>query len=210
MITFRKIIITIALTAFFFSGCSSENNSAVDFEKALKKDALISLREALVEDYTRLTIIRGSLYKFSMDVSKPLYLGIAVGSLQSLILSEEYEYKRFTKLENLPPQIKKDIIPQPMLNIIIKKRDVLSHAYSDILDPLAKQLDKGGTVSQEQKKAIAELIRLLDRIVSEYATLTKPDIDFNGKEAENAFFHLQEYHKEIQKLRLPEYQQEQW
>lgn len=199
----------IFLFLFFSFGCSGNGDGEnLDYQKALKDDAVQGLSGAIAEDYTQLTIIRGSLYKYSINPSKPQYLGITIGALQAMVFPTEYEYDRLTKLESISPAMKKDIIAQPMLNIVMKKRDVFSHLYSDLLEPLNKQIDEGKPVTPQQIKTLNETVRVLDRMVTEYATLIKPGLDFNGREAEDAFLRLQGYHKELQKIKLPPYNPE--
>ncbi len=212
MITGKRILAAIMILLFLCTGslgCASSDSGKIDPEKALRNDAVNSLKGEIGEDYTQLTIIRGSLYKLTIDPSKLEFLGIAIGALQASVFPQKYEYERFTQLTDISPEMKKDIIAQPFLNIVRKKKDVLTHLYNDVLDPLTQQLNSGKPVTPDQVAALNQVVRILDRMASEYATLIKPEVDLNSTEAEDCFFLLQDCQKDLQKIKLPAYKVEQ-
>lgn len=202
------LIIFLFLFVFPISGCLNRSaNEKIDMQQALIQDAKNNLQANIAEDFARLTIIKGSLGKFLVNENNPQLLGSAIGATESMIFPEKYELVRLTKIINISAEIKKEIISQPMLDIIYKNREVMNHIYNSVLLPLSLQIEKEKTATTDQLIVIDQVIRLLDKITIEYRNLSRSGIDYNGDEAQANFITLQNLNRELQKLKLPEAKQ---
>ncbi len=184
------------------AGCSDRDTEKLNFAEALKKDAINSLKSAYAEDFTRISIIRGSLYKFVVNPRNPQNLGVAIGAIEATVFPEEYELQRFNQLENISAQMRKDIISQPMLSITLKKREVLNHIYNSVLKPLSLKIENGKNVTPQETEVLSNLINLLDTLAQNYSVLANKDVDFNGSEAQRSFLSIQNSLREMQNLEL--------
>lgn len=197
------------LITVFLSGCSTVTpDDNIDLRQALIEDARKNLKASISEDFTRLNIIKGSLGKFLVNRNNPQYLGAAIGATEAMIFPEKYEIVRLTKMIDISAEIKKDIIAQPMLDIIHKNREVMNHIYISVLQPLALQTGKGKPASADQLAVIDNVVRLLEQVTMDYRSLSQPGIDFNGDEAQASFMNLQNLNRELQKQKLPELKQQ--
>lgn len=204
---FLSIIILLFLI-MPLSGCLNKTtNEKIDLRQALLQDARNNLQANIAEDFTRLTIIKGSLGKFLVNKDNPQLLGSAIGATESMIFPEKYEIVRLTKMIDISAEIKKEIISQPMLDIIYKNREVMNHIYNSVLQPLAVQIEKGKTTTSDQLLVIEQVVRLLEKVTIEYRNLSLPGIDYNGDDALASFMNLQNLNRELQKLKLPESKQ---
>lgn len=183
-------------------GCSSNNSQDYDYEQLLLEDATLNLKSTYAGDFTRITIIRGALYKFLINPDNPQQLGTTIGAVEATVFPEQYELSRFDRLENLPATMRKQIISQPMLGITLKKREALNHIYNAVLKPLSTHIDKGGPIGPQERAVIDSLIILLDTLSENYSYLSDKDTDFNSSEAQRIFISMQHSFRELQKLEL--------
>ncbi|MFZ5640642.1 MAG: hypothetical protein ACOY4Q_08120 [Bacillota bacterium] len=198
----------IFMTFLPLAGCSPGTaGSNLDLRNALISDAKSNLQATIAEDFTHLTIIKGSLGKFLVNKNNPQHLGAAIGATESMVFPEKYEIVRLTKMIDITADMKKDIISQPMLDIIFKNREVMNHIYNSVLQPLAAQTEKGKTAATEQLLVVNQVVRLLEQVAMEYRSLSQPGTDFNGNEAQASFMKLQDLNRELQKQKLPELKQ---
>lgn len=196
------------LLLFLIAGCSKDSGTNLDLQKALVHDAKSNLQATIAVDFSHLTIIKGSLGKFAVNKNNPQNLGSAIGATESMIFPEKYEVTRLTKMIDISADMKKDVITQPMLDIINSNREVLNHIYTSVLKPLAVQMENGTPVTADQLYTINELTRLLERMTAEYSNLSRPETDFNSNDALNSFVSLQDVNRALQKLKLPVIKQE--
>jgi len=200
----RKIAVLITGCFLFIAvltGCSEEPKTE-NPEQYLKNDAVLGLKKAYAEDFTRLTIIRGGLYKFVVNEDNPQHLGTAIGAVEATIFPEEYEFVRFQRLENMSAEMRKQIISQPLLDITLNKREVLNHIYNAVLKPLSAEVTAGNPLSSQSLGSLNSLIQILDDLVSNYAVLSDEKIDFKSNEAQRSFISIQNSLRELQKLEL--------
>ncbi|WP_418790006.1 hypothetical protein [Phosphitispora sp. TUW77] len=197
------ILFVVALLIFLLPGCSREDKTVVNAGEFLRNDARKSLQSAYVEEYTRITIIRGALNKYIVNPDNPKYLGVVIGALEATVFPEDYELKRFTQLENISAEMRKEIISQPLLDITIKTRTVLNHIYSAVFKPLSESIDQGGyTATAEELQVITNAARHLDTLAQGYLELSSEGIEFNSSEAQRTFISIQNSLNELQKLEL--------
>jgi len=203
----KTMIMTLVLAVFtliLISGCGMSDDPREETGEFLKNDALISLKSAYGEEYTRLTIIRGALNKYIVNPANAKHLGTVMGAVEATVFPEEYELKRFTQLENLPAEMRKDIISQPMLDITYRTRGVLNHIYTAVLKPLSEHIDRGGQINTAQLQVITNLMNLLETLARDYSLLANTENDFNSTEMNRAFISIQNNLNEMQKLELVE------
>lgn len=187
------------------AGCTpGSNEDKINLRQALIEDAKNNLRATIAEDFTHLTIIKGSLGKFQVNKNNPQYIGAAIGATESMIFPEKYEIVRLTKMVDISAEIKKEIISQPMLDILNKNREVMNHIYNSVLKPLAAQVEKGNPLTAEQVFIIDNVIRLLERESFEYNNLSQRGLDFNSEDAQTSFMTVQDLNRELQKQKLPD------
>jgi len=206
-VRFKLIILCIVFTLVIFmsiivSGCSSSGSEKLNYAEMLKNDAMIGLKGKYAEDYTRFTIIRGALYKYSVNPQNIEHLGTVIGATEATIFPEDYELMRFDRLENLSAKIRKEVVSQPMLAITLKKRDILNHIYSAVFKPLESDVKRDKQVNSQGAKAINNLINLLDILTENYAILADKSIDLNSSQAHQAFLNIQAVFVEMQKMEL--------
>ncbi|MBU7005369.1 hypothetical protein [Phosphitispora fastidiosa] len=196
------ILFVFALLIILLPGCGTGDKPAADSSGFLKNDARKSLQSAYAEDYTRISIIRGALNKYIVNPDNPKYLGTVMGALEAAVFPEEYELKRFTQLENISAEMRKEIISQPMLDITVQTRIVLNHIYSAVIKPLSDSLDKGNPITTEELQIINAAAQQLDSLAQGYSVLSNDGVDFNSSEAQRSFISLQNSLNELQKLEL--------
>ncbi len=197
------LYISLLLMMPILSGCTQDSNTNnIDLRQALVQDVKNNLHATIAADFTRLTIIKGSLSKFRVNSNNPQHLGAAIGATESMTFPEKYEIVRLTKMIDISAEIKKDIISQPLLDIINKNRQVMNHIYNAVLKPLAMQTEKGKPVTAGQLLLIDQVTRLLERMAIEYRNLSQSDLDFNSDEAIASFMTLQDINKDLQKLKI--------
>ncbi len=197
-----SISLVFVLLIILVSGCSPGDKPVAEDNEFLRNDARKSLQSAYAEDYTRITIIRGALNKYAVNPDNPKHLGTVIGALEAAVFPEEYELKRFTQLENISAEMRKEIISQPMLDITVQTRLVLNHIYSAVLKPLADSVDKGGQVTTGELQVINEVAQQLENLAQNYSVLSSEGIDFNSSEAQRSFISIQNSLNELQKLEL--------
>ncbi len=184
------------------TGCGSGGAGKQNYEDSLKNDAVAGLKGTYAEDFSQLTIIRGALYKFIVNPQNPQHLGTAIGALEASVFPEEYELKRFDRLDNMTAEMRKEIISQPLLAITLKKRETLNHIYNAVLRPLSTNIEKGKQVTPQETIVLNNLISLLDVLVQNYSVLSNTGVDFSGGEAQGAFISIQNTFREMQNLNL--------
>lgn len=184
------------------SGCNDDGQGKTGYQEMLKNDALTGLKSAYAEDFTRLTIIRGALYKYVVNPQNPQLLGTAIGAVEATVFPEQYELKRFSQMENISAGLRKEIISQPMLNITTKKRETLNHIYSAVLKPLSLNIENKKQVSSKETAVLNNLITLLDTLAENYSVLANKDVSFDSNEAYRAFIAVQDTFREMQELEL--------
>lgn len=196
------LLITLILIIPVIGGCGSSDSEKINYSEMLKNDARAGLKGKYAEDYTRLTIIRGALYKYSVNPKNPELLGTVMGATEATMFPEDYELKRFDQMTNLSASIRKELISQPMLAITLKKRDVLNHIYNTVLKPLVAEAGNFKQVNAQDAAAVNNLINLLDSLAENYAVLADNSVDFNSGQAQQAFLNIQSVFGEMQKLEL--------
>lgn len=207
ILRFKAFVLCILFTSlifiiFFISGCSSSGSEKLNYGEMLKSDAKIGLKGKYAEDYKRFTIIRGSLYKYSVNPQNIKHLGTVMGATEATMFPEDYELMRFDRLENLSAAMRKEIISQPMLAITLRKRDVLNHIYNAVLKPLELNAEKSKQVNPQDALAINNLINLLDNLTENYAILADNSVDLNSAQAQQTFLNIQAVFGEMQKMEL--------
>lgn len=196
------LFISIIFMLFLVSGCSSSDPEKLNYSEMLKNDAKVGLKSKYAEDYTRFTIIRGALYKYSVNPQNIEHLGTVMGATEATMFPEDYELKRFDRLENLSAAMRKEVINQPMLAITLKKRDVLNHIYSAVLKPLEADAKISKQITPQGTTAINNLLNLLDILAENYAILADNSVDLTSGEAQQAFLNIQAVYSEMQKMEL--------
>lgn len=204
---FKALVSCLLLTALIvmipvIGGCGTSDSAKLDYAEMLKNDARAGLKGKYAEDYTRLTIIRGALYKYSVNPQNSGLLGTVMGAMEATMFPEDYELKRFDQMANLSATMRKEIISQPMLAITLKKRDVLNHIYNAVLKPLVSEAENNKQVNPQDVAAVNNLINLLDILAENYAVLANNSVDFNSVQAQQAFLNIQSAFGEMQKLEL--------
>lgn len=184
------------------SGCGSREQGNQNYQESLKNDAVAGLKNAYAEDFTRITIIRGALYKFAVNPQNPQLLGTTIGAVEATVFPEEYELKRFEQLDNISAEMRKSIISQPMLGITLKKRETLNHIYNAVLKPLSANFEKRKQITPQETAVINNLINLLDNLAENYTVLSNKTVDLNSSEAQRSFITIQDTFRELQKLEL--------
>jgi hypothetical protein len=198
----RYLIALLINVIFILTGCFNSGQSGNESDRYLKEDAVNGLKATYAEEYTRINIIRGALYKFVISPSNPVNLGVVVGSLEASIFPEEYEYKRLEQLENFSAEIRKEIISQPMLTISAKNREALNHIYNAVIKPLSEKLMTNKPVTVQDKAVLNNAITFLDNLGQGYSALSTKSLDLNSGEAQSYFLSIQGTIREIQKLTL--------
>ncbi len=203
----RKIRVSILMAIILiivplFSGCSKPESEKQNFEEALKNDAIAGLKGAYAEDFTRISIIKGALYKFVINSSNPQNLGVTIGAVEATVFPEEYELRRFIQLDNISAQMRKEIVSQPMLSITMKKREVLNHIYNAVLKPISFNIESGKALTPQQISVLNNLINMLDNLAQNYAVISNKDVHLNSKEAQRSFLQIQNTFREMQNLEL--------
>lgn len=204
---FKAFVISIVFASTIFmipliSGCGTSDSEKLNYGEMLKNDAKTGLKGKYAEDYTRFTIIRGALYKFSVNPQNKVLLGTVMGATEAAMFPEDYELKRFDRLENLSATMRKEVISQPLLGITLKKREVLNHIYIAVLKPLELNAEKNKQVNTQDATAINNLINLLDTLTENYAILADNSVDLNSGQAQQAFLNIQSVYSEMQKMDL--------
>lgn len=201
---FKRFIMFLLAIVTIISGlgCADSTQDNRNYSQMLKQDAFAGLKSVYQEDFTRLTIIRGALYKFIIDNQNLENLGVVIGAVQATAFPQEYEIKRLQDLTNISADMRKQIISQPMLAITMQNREALNHIYTAVLKPLSEKLHSGSSIKEEDKVVLNDLIKTLDSLTQDYLTISNSDINFNSKEAQDSFMSIRNNFEELQKYEM--------
>lgn len=187
-------VVMFTLLGLFITGCStnsdrklSDQSSNIDqaqYETWLKEDARDGLKAAIDRDYRRLTVISGSLNKLRSSSHPELTLGTVLGATESTIFIKEFEYRRMDNNLNLPAEIKKEIAPAGLLNVLTKNQQILEHTYRDILKPYTELVVQEKALSVGQEKSLDKTIDLLLGITQTYGRLSQNSKNTSIEEVE--------------------------
>jgi len=142
-------------------------------EEWLNADIRTGFQEALKADYTRLTIIAGSLNKLNSATSKERILGVALGAIEATTFPATYEYRRLSENENIPVEVKRELAPPGLLKVLNQNYLTLEHLYQNILKPLAETQELGKALTPKQQKVLDKAIEDINIITGSYRILSQ-------------------------------------
>ncbi|MHB8172144.1 MAG: hypothetical protein ACYDG6_11485 [Thermincolia bacterium] len=192
----------------FLGGCTDKSlntgnpgTSQVN-QEWLAKDALMSFRETVKADYTRLTIITGSLKKLPSTDAKERTLGLALGAIEATIFSTPYEYQRLSDNENITVEIKKALAPPGLLKVLTHNQYTLEHIYENILKPLAQLQDSGQPLTITQQKSLDKTTENINIIAESYKVLIREYPKPSKQDIQEQINTITNAQKELEKLGL--------
>ncbi|MDA8234613.1 MAG: hypothetical protein M0Z31_07450 [Clostridia bacterium] len=168
----------------------------------LTNDAHIAFEEALKGDYTRLTIIAGSLKKLPSTNDKEGTLGVALGAIEATVFSTPYEYRRLTDNENIPVEVKKDLAPPGLLKILNQNHLTLEHIYENILKPLAELQKSNRPLTAVQQKKWDKATENIYIITNSYGILSRDNPKASKEEIQTQIIIITKAQNELKRLSL--------